>query len=739
MDPFEKSLQENVGFEGDEDPNTFEEFLELEEYINLGHLFITDRIFNSKDELVEWAKQIAMNVKTYLIITRYQRARILQHRPYIMLACERGGSVKKYKKPLVDDKEEEIPKKRCGPYGTKKCGCLFKLKGEQMATCENWQLFVHNGRHNHKIVVYNHGHAQSARLTEEQLQQTNAQKIYNVVAKIRRNRMQGRSTLEEVLCLSAERGYTVFHRNREDSNVISDIVVAHPTSIAMIRTWPYVLIMDTRYKTNKVLQQIKYLYFTSAMSNGQGSVINEGEPLGLDLSSVAFWVETTNRAGSEHSVLKLWLSTCHGDLDTVFLNIDSLIHGQIAEIKYTLEISRLKEKYVVKSNPIMKNLSNKMSHLDLKKIMDELKKAHQMVEEPGSNCLHYLRKSYDLPCACELINRCQYLIPIQEEDVDIFWRKLEIVYDIPEEHDRDMESEMCDLTSLLQEISIGPISNPLSTPPPPPQTAVTKGRRKKNSTKRDKSHWEYVSIAHRKIGKSSDSGSASGNGSCSNPSPRGKGRPPCSGRGRGRGRSSGRSSLSSVVSPDSPPVPFPFNNAFPGFMYQFIQNWKNVVGDSNCGFRVVSNFLFGYENHWVEIRRRMSYDLRHRMNVYEQLFGSVERVIELIMKTNWEEGSAPPEYWMDTPDHFYVIANTFNLCIVLLARSESTTVLPLVSNMDGPAETIFIGLIEELQHFIQIDILLNVFISIFFPVTVGRWMPFAPITGAIGLSSRYTS
>ncbi|KAI5672153.1 hypothetical protein M9H77_12517 [Catharanthus roseus] len=121
--------------------------------------------------------------------------------------------------------------------------------------------------------------------------------------------MQGRNTIEEVLRLSAERGYTVFHRNREDSNVLSDMAVAHPTSIAMIRTWPYILIMDTTYNmpllecvgmtpTGKnfivatafmcneqattykwVLQQIKYLYFTSAMSNGQGSVINEGEPL----------------------------------------------------------------------------------------------------------------------------------------------------------------------------------------------------------------------------------------------------------------------------------------------------------------------------------------------------------------------------------------------------------------------------------------------------------------------------
>ncbi|KAI5671442.1 hypothetical protein M9H77_11806 [Catharanthus roseus] len=302
-------------------------------------------------------------------------------------------------------------------------------------------------------------------------------------------------------------------------------------------------------------------------------------------------------------------------------------------------------------------------------------------------------------------------------------KHLYFTYDIPEEHDRDMESEMRDLTLLLQEISTGPISNawevrrlikgvihlvlpddpcqPLSTPL---ETVFTKGRRKTNSTKRDKSHWEYVSIAHKKIGKSSGSGSGSGNGSSSgsNPSPRGRGRPPRSGRIRGRGRSTGRSNLSSVVSPDSPPVPFSFKNAFPEFMYQFIQNWKNIVGDGNCGFRVVSNFLFGDENHWVEIHRRMSYDLRHRMHVYEQLFGSVERVTELIMKTKWEEGSAPPEYWIDIPDHLYVIANTFNLCIVFLTRSESTTVLPLVSNMNGPSGTIFMGLIEELQHFIQL-------------------------------------
>ncbi|KAI5680554.1 hypothetical protein M9H77_01781 [Catharanthus roseus] len=115
-----------------EDQNTFEEFLEPKEYIDHGHLFTTNRIFNSKDELVNWAKQTAMKANTYLIINRYQKSRTSDRQLYVTLACERGGVVRKNTKPIVDDEEEEVPIKRWRPYKTKKFGCLFKLKGEQM-------------------------------------------------------------------------------------------------------------------------------------------------------------------------------------------------------------------------------------------------------------------------------------------------------------------------------------------------------------------------------------------------------------------------------------------------------------------------------------------------------------------------------------------------------------------------------------------------------------------------------
>ncbi|KAI5649816.1 hypothetical protein M9H77_35821 [Catharanthus roseus] len=75
----------------------------------------------------------------------------------------------------------------------------------------------------------------------------------------------------------------------------------------------------------------------------------------------------------------------------------------------------------------------------------------------------------------------------------------------------------------------------------PPKVAVIKGLKKTNSTKRDKSHWKHVSIAHRKIQKSSGYGSSfgsgfgSGSGSGSGSESRGRGRLPQAPRQRGSG------------------------------------------------------------------------------------------------------------------------------------------------------------------------------------------------------------
>ncbi|KAI5668968.1 hypothetical protein M9H77_18821 [Catharanthus roseus] len=310
-------------------------------------------------------------------------------------------------------------------------------------------------------------------------------------------------------------------------------------------------------------------------------------------SHMHFRVEPTNRAESEHSVLKLWLSTCYGDLDIVFFNIDLLIEGQIADIKASLEFSKTKEKHNAKSNHIFYIVSNKISHLAFKKIWSEITRAAGIYDDPKNKCGHYLRTSHSLPCACELITRFDHVLPIQLHDINAFWKTLEIGRPHPSARQQDMDSEMRSFTDLLHQISTGPISKVremrrlakgvlnLVLPEDP-------GRKNTDSTKRDKSHWEHVSIPHRKIQKSSgsvsgsgtESGSLSGSGSGSRS--RGRGRPPRVPRERGRGRNRGR------------------------------------------------NFVFGDEHQWPEVSRRMPYELEHSTNLYINLVDSEERVDELL-------------------------------------------------------------------------------------------------------------
>ncbi|KAI5649013.1 hypothetical protein M9H77_35018 [Catharanthus roseus] len=158
-----------------------------------------------------------------------------------------------------------------------------------------------------------------------------------------------------------------------------------------------------------------------------------------------------------------------------------------------------------------------------------------------------------------------------------------------------------------------------------------------NTTKKDKLHWEHVSIAHQKIRKSSGSGFGFGSRS-------------------GLWSSSGSG------------------------------NWKNVIGDGNCGYRVVADFVFGDKHQWPKVHRRMLYELEHSMNVYLNLVGSTEH------------------HWLETPDLLYIIANALNLCVIIIAQLGSTTVLPLYSYLDRPGGTLVIGLLTELQHFIQVSI-----------------------------------
>ncbi|KAI5667879.1 hypothetical protein M9H77_17732 [Catharanthus roseus] len=370
-----------------------------------------------------------MKVNTYLIVTRYLSSRTFDRRPYVTLSCERGGANKLRKKLVVDDEEEEVQVKRRGPYETEKCGCPFKLKSEQMAMYENWQVFIHDGRHNHAICVYTHGHAQTAKLTEEQLIKTKQfRKSYVPPRNILRFFLeQNVGCVVRECCLMLVIGdvfnttYHILCRRHINQNVLAKLTELTKDEEVVLRflngSWKKLLdeINEQRYLRKLSALKMKWksrLDFLHYLFNNWLNLFAHKFVRCWTKSHMHFGVETTNRTENEYLVLKLWLSTCHGDLDTVFLNIDSLIEGQIADINASLEFSKSKEKNIAKSNYIFYIVSNKISYLALKRIWSEIPRATGIYDDPKNKCGHYLRTSHGLPCACELITRFDHALPI---------------------------------------------------------------------------------------------------------------------------------------------------------------------------------------------------------------------------------------------------------------------------------------------------------------------------------------
>ncbi|KAI5683647.1 hypothetical protein M9H77_04875 [Catharanthus roseus] len=89
---------------------------------------------------------------------------------------------------------------------------------------------------------------------------------------------------------------------------------------------------------------------------------------------------------------------------------------------------------------------------------------------------------------------------------------------------------------------------------------------------------------------------------------------------------------------------------------------ENVIGDGNCGYQVVADFVFGDKHQWPEVHRGMLYELEHSMNLYVNLVGSEERDNELVHRINWlVDRLAPYAHWFETSDSLYIVANAFNL------------------------------------------------------------------------------
>ena len=120
--------------------------------------------------------------------------------------------------------------------------------------------------------MYKDGHVRANRLTVDirQLRATDIQpafimtsirqnfpsffasmnQIYNVKQSIRREKMEGRILLQHCLYMTIEHNHVVW-TNLNSEGQLSRLLIANRTSIQMICMWPYIVLIDTTYQTNK--------------------------------------------------------------------------------------------------------------------------------------------------------------------------------------------------------------------------------------------------------------------------------------------------------------------------------------------------------------------------------------------------------------------------------------------------------------------------------------------------------
>ncbi|XP_028052909.1 protein FAR1-RELATED SEQUENCE 5-like [Camellia sinensis] len=184
--------------------------------------FVTYGIFKSRDELIQWARQVGRRNGFVIVVQKSD-----------------GGGIR--------------------------------------ATYDDWNLIVICGVHNHPATKYLEVHSYARRLSHEetsllvdmsksmvrpseilvtlkQRDDANAstmKTIYNARHKYKVAKEAGRSQMQQLLGQLAMNKYIEWHRSCADTETVTNLFFAHPTSLKLLRAFPKVLPMDCIYKTNR--------------------------------------------------------------------------------------------------------------------------------------------------------------------------------------------------------------------------------------------------------------------------------------------------------------------------------------------------------------------------------------------------------------------------------------------------------------------------------------------------------
>ena len=192
----------------------------------------------------------------------------------LLLACEKYGVFQKRRK---DQSESSTPIQRKRSI-TKLTNCPFSLEGREFARGQ-WAMSVICGTHNHDHPEILLSHAYRGRVKGEQMEMvkllsshgtppkpilsimhgkekgkcvTSRKQLYNAKAKLKMEAMGERSLTQDMLFQLTEKNYFWCARKKPGAtDQIGDLFLSHEGSRHLLKLFPYVVIIDSTYKTNQ--------------------------------------------------------------------------------------------------------------------------------------------------------------------------------------------------------------------------------------------------------------------------------------------------------------------------------------------------------------------------------------------------------------------------------------------------------------------------------------------------------
>ncbi|KAK1380081.1 hypothetical protein POM88_026825 [Heracleum sosnowskyi] len=220
--------------------------------------------YSDREKLITCIREVAATLGYAIVIKKSKKD------SYVRIGCDRGGEYRSSKIPI---KKRDTTSKRT--TGTRLIQCPFEIWG-RWKPGGIWVIEIKNLTHNHDGSNDMSSHPSHRRFSRDEfiriremtmsgiaprqiltsLRQSNAniqsisRSIYNARAKIRKDSLQG-CTVIQALYQELGQGEFIYDVKHDHEGHLTHLLIAHPSSVALRKNYPFVFLMDCTYKINK--------------------------------------------------------------------------------------------------------------------------------------------------------------------------------------------------------------------------------------------------------------------------------------------------------------------------------------------------------------------------------------------------------------------------------------------------------------------------------------------------------